>query len=218
MPLDIARIRAVLFDVDGTLSDSDDHVVARLAEALPGHSVKTARRIVMALESPGNWLFGALDMLHLDAPLMRVMDAVSRSRLGRQRVHGAPVPGVPDMLERLSVRYHLAVVSARWEYPVKTFLGGNGLSGRFTCVATALTCRHTKPYPDPILWAAAQLGVAPSACLMVGDTTVDMRSGKRAGAQCCGVLCGFGTEAELRRAGADIILNSTADLAAALAA
>ncbi len=51
---------------------------------------------------------------------------------------------------------------------------------------------------------------------MVGDATVDIRSGRFAGAQTIGVLCGFGEEAELRRQGADSILRTTADLGALL--
>lgn len=50
---------------------------------------------------------------------------------------------------------------------------------------------------------------------MIGDTTVDIRAGKAAGAQTIGVLCGFGQE-ELRRAGADVIVPSVADVAAIL--
>jgi phosphoglycolate phosphatase-like HAD superfamily hydrolase len=51
---------------------------------------------------------------------------------------------------------------------------------------------------------------------MVGDTTVDMRAGKSAGAQAVGVLCGFGEEPELRRKGADMILKTTGELAGVL--
>jgi len=47
---------------------------------------------------------------------------------------------------------------------------------------------------------------------MIGDTTVDVRAAKSAGAQTVGVLCGFGNEGELRRIGADLILPSTADV------
>jgi phosphoglycolate phosphatase-like HAD superfamily hydrolase len=47
---------------------------------------------------------------------------------------------------------------------------------------------------------------------MIGDTIVDIRSGKAAGAQTVAVLCGFGSQRELRRAGADLILSSTPDL------
>ena len=57
------------------------------------------------------------------------------------------------------------------------------------------------------------MGVQPDECLMIGDTTVDIRAAQAAGAQSVGVLCGFGTEAELQRAGADLIIDSTASLA-----
>ena len=56
------------------------------------------------------------------------------------------------------------------------------------------------------------MGLAPEHILMTGDTTVDIRAGKAAGAQTVGVLCGFGDEAELRRAGADVILQTTTEL------
>jgi len=82
----------------------------------------------------------------------------------------------------------------------------------FDAVITGLSAKRTKPYPDPILLAAQKMGVKPEECLMIGDTTVDMRAGKSAGAQTVGVLCGFGEETELLRMGADYILNNTAEL------
>jgi phosphoglycolate phosphatase-like HAD superfamily hydrolase len=57
------------------------------------------------------------------------------------------------------------------------------------------------------------MGVKPEECLMIGDTTVDMRAGKSAGAQTAGVLCGFGEKEELLRFGADVILETTSELA-----
>ena len=63
---------------------------------------------------------------------------------------------------------------------------------------------------------AENVGVKPENCLMIGDTTVDMRAGVAAGAQTVGVLSGFGEEEELRKTGADLILNSVADLPAVL--
>jgi phosphoglycolate phosphatase len=56
------------------------------------------------------------------------------------------------------------------------------------------------------------MDVPADSCLMVGDTTVDIRAGRKAGAQTVGVLCGFGEEAELRRCGADMILAATPEL------
>jgi phosphoglycolate phosphatase len=56
------------------------------------------------------------------------------------------------------------------------------------------------------------MGVDPEACLMIGDTTMDIRAGVSAGAQTVGVLCGFGQRDELKRAGADLILDTTSQL------
>ena len=47
---------------------------------------------------------------------------------------------------------------------------------------------------------------------MIGDTTIDIRTGVAAGAQSVGVLCGFGTEDELRATGAELVLRTTSDL------
>ena len=55
--------------------------------------------------------------------------------------------------------------------------------------------------------------VPPENCLMIGDTTVDIRAGKAAGAQTVGVLCGFGERAELERRETDLILETTSELA-----
>jgi phosphoglycolate phosphatase-like HAD superfamily hydrolase len=86
--------------------------------------------------------------------------------------------------------------------------------GYFTCVVTAQTCAHTKPFPDPIHYAAERMGTPAQNCLMVGDTIVDILAGKAAGAQTAGVLCGFGEQVELLAAGANAILATTADLPA----
>jgi phosphoglycolate phosphatase len=80
-------------------------------------------------------------------------------------------------------------------------------------IVTGQSAEHTKPYPDPILFAARKMNVKPEECLMIGDTTVDMRAGTSAGAQTVGVLCGFGEEPELVRFGADAILKNTSELA-----
>ncbi len=219
MALDIPRIAAICFDVDGTLSDTDEQWVHRLQRILiptrailPGkQTLRTARWLVMGLETPGNWGYELLDRLHLDDEAGRLINAVSRRNL--EKVKPLPViPGILRMVAALKERYPLAIVSARGERTTRQFLEQHYLLPSFTAVATALTCPHTKPFPDPIYWAASQMGVPAERCLMVGDTTVDIRAGKAAGAQTAGVLCGFGSERELRRAGADLILPTTGQL------
>jgi len=122
------------------------------------------------------------------------------------------IPGIPEMLTALDVKYPLAVVSARGEKSSMAFINQFNLASFFRVIVTSQTTHRTKPFPDPLLYAAEKLGIPPTHCLMVGDTTVDMHAAKRAGMQAVGVLCGFGREGELRRAGADEILLSTIDL------
>ena len=73
----------------------------------------------------------------------------------------------------------------------------------FDVIVTGLSAPHTKPFPDPIFMAAQKMEVRAHECLMVGDTTVDIRAGDPAGAQTVGVLCGFGEEKELKDMGAE---------------
>ncbi len=223
MPLHVSRVRALCFDVDGTLSNTDDQMVASLARRLrpfqflfPGRDpLHISRRIIMSLEAPANFLIGLPDRIGLDGPIFALADWVARTFKSRPKKY-LLIPGVREMLADLSRRYPLAVVSARDARTTGDFLEQFGLAGYFRCVAVAQTCKHTKPYPDPILWAAGQMGVPPDACLMIGDTAVDVRAGKAAGAQTIGVLCGFGEEDELLRRGVDMILTETAELAPVL--
>jgi HAD superfamily hydrolase (TIGR01509 family) len=218
---DPGRVRAVLFDIDGTLADTDAEYVRRLAGYLrPLQTVwrkldtqSTARRMVMAAETPTNAFLGFVDRLSLDEILEPVLGTLHRLRGEAKPQNFQLIPGVRATLEALADQYPLAIVTAREQRSAKTILRTCELEGFFECVATARTCRRTKPHPSPVLWAAAQLGVAPHACLMVGDTTVDIRAGVAAGTQTVGVLCGFGERHELERAKANLILESTTELA-----
>jgi N-acetyl-D-muramate 6-phosphate phosphatase len=172
----------------------------------------------MCAETPGNLIYHLLDRVDLDDEIGRLYNYLCQRRLGRHPHTFWIVEGMKESLALLKQHYPLSVVSARDQQGTNAFLDQYELTGLFDAVASALTCRYTKPFPDPILWAAAQMGVLPENCLMVGDTTVDIRAGKAAGAQTVGVLCGFGQEAELRRAGADLILPTTSMLAPILLA
>ena len=215
MPLDISRINALCFDVDGTLSDTDNLYVQSVSKLFPRLLFKdpdhAARRFVMWVEAPGNALLGLADTLHLDDEMVAVINWLSRHRKHANKKF-LLVPGVDEMLKQLYGRYPMAVVSARDEGGTMRFLEQYDLVQYFDVVVTGLSAVHTKPYPDPILLAAKKMNVSPENCLMIGDTTVDIRAGKAAGAQTLGVLCGFGEEPELRYFGADDIVEDTPKL------
>lgn len=235
MALDLKRVRALCFDVDGTIADTDDHLVAQLAglfDKLPAVSgrrgERLARQAVMGLETPVHGAYALLDRLGLDVPVSRLR---ARLRATKQRqadpahtrnpeaIDEVPhdmVAGVQEMLHKLAGHYPMVTISTGGAPRVERFLEHYGVRELFTAVIGAQTTRRMKPHPEPLLHAAQKMGVAPQACLMIGDTTIDVRTGVAAGAQTVGVLCGFGTQRELRAAGAGLILRTTSDLLAVL--
>lgn len=220
-PFEPARIQALCFDVDGTLSDTDDQFVENLVRIFspakflfPNQDPRPfSRHLVMATETPANLLYGIPDKLGFDGKLNALGNMIYRLGLGTTEKPFRLIPGVPELLRVCEESFPMSIVSARGERSTMRFLRQFNLEGYFHCVATAQTARHTKPFPDPILWAAKEMGVQPQDILMIGDTTVDIHAARRAGAQSVAVLCGFGMEEELRRAGANVILNTTSDLA-----
>ncbi|MDX1420641.1 MAG: HAD-IA family hydrolase [Rubricoccaceae bacterium] len=224
MALDLDRVEALCFDVDGTLADTDNHLVQQIAELiaklpfLSGREAsRLARRVVMDAETPVNTVYGLSDRLGIDDELTQLRGHLDRLRPRRNPKAADQVPhdmmaGVQEMLAALDGRYPMSTISTGGEARVEAFLDHYEVLDLFTVVVTAQTTDRMKPYPDPLVHAAAAMGVAPERVLMIGDTTVDMQTAQAAGAQAVGVLCGFGTEDELRREGAALILETTSDL------
>lgn len=224
--LDLDPIRGLLFDIDGTLAQTDDLYVEKLARRLEPLAfflprqdpVYTARRLIMAAESPANQAYAFADSLHLDE-LAAAFGRMLRSARQDDRPGAPPaamIDGTRGLIELASARYRLGVVTARGDALAKHFLSGHRLDSHFKTVVGARSVRRIKPHPAPVRRAAKDLGLEPGQCVMVGDTTVDILAGAAAGAQTVGVLCGFGEQEELLSAGASLILPNTADLAAIL--
>jgi phosphoglycolate phosphatase-like HAD superfamily hydrolase len=218
--LNVSRIRGICFDLDGTLSDTDDEFVLRLNRWLfpvgylfpTWDSLSFARRVVMASETPATFLHILPDRFRIDGKISLIGDYLYRKGIRRSVRPFSLIPGIVEMLEQLSSRYLLGIVSSRGKMSVQSFLAQFNLGSYFASVVTAQTCERVKPHPGPILWAAKEMNITPQECLMVGDTTVDILAGRLAGAQTVGVLCGFGEAKELLDSGADLIVEATPDL------
>lgn len=205
-------VRAWFFDLDGTLMDTDDQTVESLARRLrvfgPARSARLARRLVMMSETPMNSMITMLDIVSLDTLLFKVQKRLQKETRPTFRI----IDGVGPLLAALAAHAPLAVVSTRSRESAQAFLEQHALTDFFQLVVAQETTKRLKPHPEPILYAATQLKIAPEACVMVGDTPMDVLSARRAGVWAVGVLCGFGEENELRRSGAHQILPSTANL------
>ncbi len=160
MALDLNRIRAVCFDVDGTLSDTDNEWVDRLTRASgwlnflvnERERARAARWLMMATESPLNMGYYLLDRLSLDDNFAHLFE--KRARNAKVKKHPFwLMEGALELLDLLYARMPLSIVSARDEFSTKRFVDSFQLGKYFKQVVTSQTCEHTKPCADPVLWA-----------------------------------------------------------------
>jgi phosphoglycolate phosphatase-like HAD superfamily hydrolase len=108
MALDAAKIQAVLFDIDGTLSDTDDQMMKRAEGMLYPTRLfldekkrqAAARWLVMAVESPGNAIYNLADRFDLDSLFVKLLDLRARSRKHKLKEYWL-IPGVGEMLKTL---------------------------------------------------------------------------------------------------------------------
>ncbi len=212
-------IRAVLFDFDGTLVETDDALVDSWARRLgwvdnlpllPIESRPSVRKLVMFMEGPASGLVTLLDKAHM-AHTALALEEKLRESFGHREVSDLwPVEGVVPLLHCLEERYILGIVTTRGADDVKDFLRRYNLNSVFSVIVARDDVRRSKPHPEPLLKALEEIHVEPEKALFVGDTPIDIQAAKAAGTLSVGVLCGFGEAGEMQSA--DLVLDSTADL------
>jgi HAD superfamily hydrolase (TIGR01549 family) len=216
-----ARTKAVLFDLDGTLIDTDDAFLEtwagrleRWSRGLVGDDTRPLlRRALLAAEGPINAVVSLLDAVGLDDNVFSVGDGLRRVRGLRTQSRFVAVDGALEALRSLHLSYRLGVVTTRSRVDALAFLRQFELKRLIEVVTAREDTWRLKPHPEPVLHTVSWMGLSPSQCVMVGDTAVDIVSAKEAGAFAVGVLCGFGEREDLLEAGADLILEETAELA-----
>ena len=177
-------VEAVIFDMDGTLIDSEAVYTAGLQEAartlgldLPlalCHAtigITGPKRNLMLQEHYGAGFDIAAFRDHFAASVQRQMS---------ERV---PLkPGVVELLDFLAGKgLPLAVATSAARATAERNLGRGGLLDRFKAVATRDDVEHTKPAPDLYLEAARQLGIVPGACVAFEDSSIGILAAHAAG-------------------------------------
>lgn len=210
-----AGVVAVVLDVDGTLVDSADGIVAGFRHALTAVGVEPPPDDVLRsdLGPPLVTLLPALGV-----PAGRLDEAVAeyRSFYFREGLHAArPYDGVVDALGALAARVPLGTATAKRTDTAVATLDAHDL-GRFFHVVNGLDDAHlTKT--ETLVRTLELMGVTdPARTVMVGDRHSDVAAGLAVGARTVGVLWGYGSREELEAAGPDVLLERPEQLAALL--
>lgn len=219
---DASGLKALLFDLDGTLVDSVPDIAAATNQLLDseGHApleVDEVRRMIghgipklveRALAARGR----VLDAEALAPLVARMMAFYGDNLTGRT----ALLPGAREALEEgARAGLGLAVVTNKPEGFSRTIVAHFGLEDLVPVVVGGDTCATRKPAPEMLLQAAAKLGATPATAVMVGDSGADVDSARAAGMKVVVVRGGYGGVAA-EDLGADIVIDTLADLFDAL--
>lgn len=206
------RLKALFFDLDGTLVDTLGDLSAAVNHALgelglPRRTEGEVRGFIG--EGVAHLLKDALGPAHAS----RVDEALAHFTpyyLEHATVHSRLYPGVAAALERAARTHKLAVVTNKPEAPSRKILDALGIGGSFAALIGGDTLPVKKPDPAPVREAARRLDVAPQDCALVGDSGWDVQAAHRAGAKAVAVTFGYRPKAEL--AGADAVIDRFEDL------
>lgn len=195
-------IRAVLFDMDGTLIDTEKYLTRFWRQAAREHGVEMTKEDSCVLRSFASryasvWFrerFGA------DADYMGIRER--RKELMKRHLEENGIekkPWVDATLQALrEAGYLLAVVTATDEERTRQYLTQTGMLPYFDRLVCATMVERGKPYPDVYVYACDQVGCRPSECLAVEDAPNGVRAAAGAGCHVVMVPDLTATDEELR--------------------
>lgn len=206
----MVALRAVLFDVDGTLLDTRDAWMAAFdagmaavgSDAIPGRE-------------GARWIGTPIETIYADRcglsgdVLAQAVKAFQESEAESVRNGVRSFPGITEMLSSLH-GWSLATITNKRADTTREALRLAGILDAFDVVLGGDSVPRKKPAPDPVLQAAESLRVPVAACALVGDTEIDVRAGRSAGAVTIGVTWGYGSRARMEEAGVGYLVETPA--------
>jgi phosphoglycolate phosphatase len=215
--------RLVIFDMDGTLIDSQHEILGAMASAfaLAGH-VAPSREEVLSIV--GLSLPQAMTALapHLpETETLALVELYRQSFLAARDTDGSVVPlypGALDVLLALSAEpwMLLGVATGKARRGLDRVFALHAIGGYFVTLQTA-DDHPSKPHPSMVEQALRETGCPPERAVMVGDTEFDIVMGRGAGVATVGVSWGYHPRERLIAAGADRVIDDIAELPDVLA-
>jgi len=215
------KMKAVLFDLDGTLVKSTIDFAKMKTEmriflrkygvdfSHLRNNATTMQLIEHARKSMEEDGFSQEEITQVFANVKRIMDEVEMENANKTQ----PIPGVFKIINQLSSKgIRIAVVTRGCRNYAFLALQSSGLLKLVDVIVARDDVTNPKPHPFHLQYAISALGVTSDECLMVGDTLMDGLCAKRANVPFVAVLTGHNREEEFKKNGYTNVLNSVLDL------
>lgn len=206
------NIKTMLFDLDGTILDTNELIIRSFIESLKGYVPEGFGREHI-IPSMGNTL---TDQIKLFSGLEDVTPLVAAYREVNLRLHDEYVKAfdyVNEVIEKLHAHgIQIGVVTTKMRLTTERGLKFVGLYDYIDAIVTIDDVVNPKPHAEPVNKAIGMLGADPGSTIMVGDSVVDIQSAINAGAIAVGVAWSLKGEQLLKSAGAHHIIYDMRDL------
>ena len=204
-------IRTILFDLDGTLIDTNELIIASFTHTLGQYSDHAYSRedILEFIGPPLIDSFKQVDPNRVDEMIQTYRD----HNLTNHNTYVRAYPTVVDTMKQLKkAGYNLGIVTTKINDTAELGLKVTGMEGIFDVLIGLDDVTHAKPHPEPIIKALDQLNATASSTLMVGDNYHDIESGKNAGTKTAGVAWTIKGREVLEAYQPDYMLEEMSDL------
>ncbi|MEC2160505.1 pyrophosphatase PpaX [Virgibacillus halodenitrificans] len=179
------NIDTILFDLDGTLIDTNELITASFEHTFKKHNLSFTKEEIMGFNGPP-----LLDTFHNIDP-ERADVLVKTYREHNLAEHDRYVKAFPYAVETIQKLKNsgkkVGIVSTKMAKSVHMGLTLTGLEPLFNTIITYDDVQHAKPHPEPVIKAMKELDADGASTLMVGDNYHDIVAGKNAGVQTGGV-------------------------------
>ena len=188
--LRLQNVKAVLFDLDGTLVESSEAIIDTVEKVLESKGLKCNRADVAGMIGlPLENIFGVLVPNLSKEEIWQLVYEYREYYIVHHLEKTAIHPSAKMILGELKARgFKLGITTAKYREPVMDVLAHFGILELFDVVVTGYEVKRHKPSPDIVLEAAKRLGISPKQCVVVGDSPLDVQAGKQAGSFTIGVV------------------------------
>ncbi len=208
-------IRLVILDFDGTLADTQPLIIDSMQSTirelqLPARSDAGCRAMI------------GLPLKECFMRLLPIDDVVGDRcvevyrRIFDEKNHNGVVMLFSHVMETLHEMHErgllLAICSSRGRPTLEGFVRSFHLESYVSMVVSANDVKYGKPHPEPVRLILQKLAVAADEAMVVGDASYDILMGCAAGCRTCGVTYGNQSAAELKAAGAELLIDDFAEL------
>jgi len=206
-------IKHVCFDLDGTLIDSRDTILESTKSALDKLNIGYNIPIDVFTNMIGKHFVDIFDTLKIDVKDFELFISIYKALYFDFIDLSVLYPGVEETLNYLTRKQiKVSLLTTKVQEQAEKIINHFNLRSSFDFLMGRRNGMAHKPSPEPLLHICKELKVEPAETIIVGDTELDIQSGKSAGSKTCGVLFGYRTKIQLEKEKPDFLISSLYEL------